>query len=422
MTPVKIPGVNFSLSQKILKREHGSALMIAIFSVSFMIIIATEVMYETSVEFVMSAKSVDQVKAFYAAKAGVEISLLRIQIFKKAKSMLGDAIPDKSMLDQIWQFPFAWPPLIPSGTNSQTKTGVDKVVKQSGMQAKYIATINSEGAKIDINDLASPSKVIARTVHDQILQLFNAKIKSDEAFAEEYTGYDFEKLINNIADWVSDDPKSLADGGDKKSKYSNFSNEFIPPNQAFKTINELHMVRDMNDDFFAVLAPNITVYGDKAINVNLATKEVLMSLSPQITLERATEILRLKSIPERGPYKDIKDFLGTLNSLGVSGDPFTDPKTNQSTPLIFDSEFNFRIKSIGMSGKVQRTIEAVVYDFNRVKAGLTQAMQMEKQHAQGPSPSPSPLPGGSPSPTPSSTSPKIDVPNERPSMIYWEET
>ncbi len=429
MTPVKIPGVNFQITKKMLKEERGSALMIAIFSVSFMIIIATQVMYATSVEFVISSKSVDQVKAYYAAKAGLEMSLLRIQIFKKAKAAIGDSLPDKSILDQIWQFPFAWPPIIPPGSNKSVKTDIDKVVKTSSMQAKYIAIISSEGSKIDINDLGSPSTVIVQAVHGQLNQLFQAKVKNDEAFAAEYNGYDFDKLIDNITDWVSESPTSVAGGGDKKSKYSKFSNEFIPPSQPFKTLRELHMVEGMNDDFFNVLAPNITVYGSKAININQASKEILMSLSPQITQERATEVLRLRGLPSRGPFHDLKDFLGTLNSLGVSGDPFTDPKTNETIPLSFDSEFNFRVKSTGMSGKVDRTLEAIVYDYEHVKANLSQQLQQEKQaqSATNPAANPTPPPqfGAAPTPTPSpSASPtpqKIDVPNERPTVIYWEE-
>ena len=427
-TEIKIPFVNFDQSKKILKANKGSALMIAIFSVSFMIIIATQVMYVTSVEFVLSSKSVDQVKAYYAAKAGLEMSLLRIQMFRKAKAMIGDSLPDKTILDQIWQFPFAWPPIVPMGTDKMAKTGIDKIVKTSGMQGKYIAVISSEGSKIDVNDLGSQSKVVAQSVHNQLLQLFQSKIKSDEAFSAEYSSYDFDKLINNIADWVSEGPTSNFDGGDKKTRYSQFSNEFIPPNQAFKTINEIHMVKDMKDDFFNILFPNITVFGSKAINVNLATQEVLMSLSPQITLERAGEILKLRASPTRGPFKDYKDFLGALSSLGVTGDPFTDPQTKEMIPLSFDSEFNFRIKSTGISGKVQRTIEAVVYDYDRVKANLTQQMQQQKQAGSTPTPTPTPNPGvppgggtPTPSPSPSPTAAKIDVPNERPSVIYWEE-
>ena len=430
MIEVKIPFVNFDRSRQILKEESGSALMIAIFSVSFMIIIATQVMYATSVEFVMSAKSVDQVKAYYAAKAGLEMSLLRIQIYRKAKAMIGDSLPDKSILDQIWQFPFAWPPIIPMGSDKSAKSGIDKVVKNSGMQAKYISLISSEGSKIDINDLASPSKVMAQAVHGQILQIFQSKVKSDEAFAAEYSSYDFDKLINNIADWVSEGNTSVDGSGDKKSRYSQFSNDFIPPDQPMKTLSELHMVRDMKDDFYNTLAPNITVFGAKAININMASKEVLMSLSPQITIDRATEILKLRSLPTRGPFHDLKDFLATLNSLGISGDPFTDPKTNETIPLSFDSEFNFRIKSTGISGKVQRTLEAVVYDFDRVKANLSQQLQAQKNAATTAAPTATPPTtnpqGGavapSPSPSASPTPQKIDVPNERPSVIYWEET
>ena len=56
-----------------LKDEGGIAMMMAIFTVTVLMIIATEVMYETNIELIVSSQQVNQLKAHYAAKAGVQI-------------------------------------------------------------------------------------------------------------------------------------------------------------------------------------------------------------------------------------------------------------------------------------------------------------------------------------------------------------
>ena len=131
----------------------------AIFCVTMLMVIATEVMYETNVELAVSSQSVNTVKAHYAATAAVEISLLRIFIYRKAASMVGDS-PIRSMLDPIWQMPSAWPPAVPAATNSVDKDEIKQAVKASAMQGTYLATIEAESAKLDINDLGSPLKGI----------------------------------------------------------------------------------------------------------------------------------------------------------------------------------------------------------------------------------------------------------------------
>ena len=100
---------------KSVQNQKGMAMIIAIFSLMLLVFIATEVSYETQVEYTSASQDVNRLKSYYAAKAGIEISLLRVLIYKKALASLGSVLPDdqKSMLDPIWSFPFAWPPVVP---------------------------------------------------------------------------------------------------------------------------------------------------------------------------------------------------------------------------------------------------------------------------------------------------------------------
>ena len=65
---------------KVLNNERGVAIVIALFSMTFLMVIAVNLAYDTQVENVVAAQRVNRIKAYYAAKSGVEISLFRIML------------------------------------------------------------------------------------------------------------------------------------------------------------------------------------------------------------------------------------------------------------------------------------------------------------------------------------------------------
>ena len=363
-------------TRRIFKSEKGAAMLMAISTLTLLIVIAVEIMYESTVEFAANAQTIHQVKAYYAAKSGVEISLLRLRIYQQAMNSVGKSLAP-GMLDPIWTIPFSWPPMTPPGMSTADQALMRDVVKESVMQGSYAVSIASEGAKIDINDLESPAKGIAEATRKQLLQLFKSRLDTDQEFAQKYRDVDFGRLLNNITDWIDAD-KQGRNGADEASFYRDLpDSDNLPPNQSFKTVQELHMVEGMNDEFYDMLKDRVTVYGSKGVNVNYASKEVLMSLTALITSEIADKIVEARNNPRRGPFKDKNDFVSYINSIGVPGDPFT----QQGIPLIFDPEFVFRITSTGNSGPVIRSIEALVYDFDRAKFLLKNALDEEAKAA-----------------------------------------
>ena len=416
-------------SLEILQGNKGAALMMAIFTMTMLLSVSMDMLFETSVEMQVSSQKVNQVKAYYAAKSGVEISLLRIHIYKKAIAMAGSMLPNKSMLDPIWQTPFAWPPVLPGATSRVDKDEVKNIVKESLMKSQYLATIDSEGSKIDINDLASKSKPIADAARTELNQILNSRIETDEAFSSRYRGFDFNRVLNNIADWI-DDNKDSRNGGDKTALYpQRGTNQFIPPNQHFKTLQELHMVEGMNDELFELLEPRITIYGTSGINVNYASKEVIQSLSPLITAEKAKLIVDARSDPKRGPFKDQQDLLDYFKTIGLPDDIFkskdsSDPKAT-AVLLLFDPEYNFRVHSTGISGKVTKDIVAIVYDLDQAKARMKTTIDASKAQAN---PKVDPATGQPivDDPSKPKTAAKPDATKapapERPNIVYWNET
>ena len=355
-------------------KERGAAIMLALFTVSFVIFLANEISQQSLIEYFTSANAVKKVQAHHAAQACLRLSLLRIKGYQQATYALGSIIPDPSLLDKIWSFPLSWPPLIPKETSQFDSSTITKTIGKSFFKHQFLSSISSEGGKIDINDLGSPSEGLRDQTKTQLLQRLQARVLNEEnedSFSRRYSQFDFEKLVNNMVDWVDEDQESL-NGGGESSYYSEFQNSFIPPNRPFKTLEELHMVDSMTDEIYEVLKKEITLYGVKGININQASHDVLLSLfsnyDPQLADEIVTDIISQRTdVSLGGPFKGEKEFLDFLDNY-IDGQTFN--KDGKKVPLFFGSETNFLISCTGISGKMTREIQAVVYDANSIQKRL----------------------------------------------------
>ncbi len=410
------------------KGQNGVALLMALFFVVVMTFLATSVSYDTLIEYSVSSQSVNRLRAYYAAKSGTELSLLRVLIYQKALAVLPKELEEqKSMLDPIWQFPFAWPPtaFLPEDMSKVERGLIAKLEEESIMEGQYVTTIEDEAGRIDINDLGSSSEKIREATRKQILKIFEIELENNDDFNDKYSSFEFEKLVNNIQDWVDEDKESK-NGGDEKSNYqdiiSNFGNsnaDFLPPNQSFKSIEELHMIPEMTDEIFNMLKTRVTIYGVKGININSAEKDVLKSLDSQITDEIADKILeRIANKEKGGPFKNNDDFVGFLQGENLSTDSFNE----DGIPLLYGSEHNFVIKSTGSFAGVTKEITAITFDLESLKARYVTLLEEEdKEKSGGGTGTGTGTGSGSTQSQTTQTKAKKKTPSGRPTIVFWRE-
>jgi general secretion pathway protein K len=404
-----------------LKKRNGVALIFALTSLMFMVYIASEVTKDSAVEYIVNSKEMTRLKAYYAARNSMQIALLRIKLFQQATQL---PLPESyaSQIDLIWKFPFAWPLPVPADLNSVDKDLMKKTTAESLMDATYTHTIEDEGSKIDLNDLASPSKTLRELTKKQLLNIFEQKINSDDEFRNKHGNERFDELIGKIYDWMSDTTATSDGGGDKRQAFSQLG-EGYPPNRGFRTLEELRLVPGMTEEYFQLLSPRVTIYGMKAINPNTASKEVLMSLDPGMTDEAVTEAIARRDDPEKGgPFKGkgaecTKDFMSFVLSKGARL-----PDEFEQIPMVCDKVFNFKITATGVYGAgkfaLQKTIVAYVVDLNKSAAQIRSFLDKEKQEQNPQSPSPTP----NPSAGPASSAPKQEpLPKGAPRVVYWTE-
>lgn len=400
------------------KNQKGVALIMAIFCLTLIVYLVTETLYETNVEYIVNSNSVNRVKAYYAAKSGLELSLLRIKLYNKIKNQLGDKLPPDRVatLDLIWSFPFAWPPVLPAETNSVDKDLVKDTVKDSKMDATYLTTISDEGSKIDVNDLGSPSKGLRELTKKLLLQIFQNRMQNDDNWAENNRELKFEEVINNMADWVDKDTTSQ-NRGDEKQYYQNLNSLSgqdieLPPNRGFRTVDEIRLVAGMTETMYDMLKDRVTVYGMKAINPNHASAEVLKAMDPSINDKVISAVMGRRNDPQQKPFQSEGEFWGFINSEGGN----VTEETQKSYVLSFSDVVSFHIKSIGEFSNVSREIEAIVYDFSGAAIAVADQLKKEAAEAAGGS-----APGGPGSGSGKSNIPKDPLPKGPPRIVYFIE-
>lgn len=408
------------------KKNKGIALIMAITTLMLMVYVATEVSKDSLTEFAINSQELNRLKVYYAARSGMQIALLRVKIFQQIGRQ--NLPPQLSKyMDEIWKFPFAWPIPVTGEMSAVDKDKVKDLNKESFMDAQYMHSIEDEGSKIDLNDLASPSKSLQQITKTQLLNIFNQKIETDEEFKLNYQSYQFENLINHIIDWMSDSNTAASGNGDKKSAFSSLGENY-PPNRGFRTIDELRLVPGMTDEFFNILAPQITIYGMKAINPNTASKEVLKSLDPSLTDAIVKEVMELREqAPFSGEGEKCNNSLKAAIEQQGGGNRLS--AEFNKIPMICDKVINFRIVSNGIFGNgknaMQKTITTVVMDLSRSAQQVKKSVDADKKNQnnsqtsgqQQGNPNPPPATG-----TKSGADQQEPLPKGPPRIVYWTES
>lgn len=366
-----------------MKNEKGVALMMAIFFTTLMSFLLFEISKETLYESISTSQSVHELRAYYAAKAGQDISLLRIKAFQMVQQQIDSTgemgAPFKEKANIIWEFPFVWPPILPDNAGLEAKSELKVTLQETFFKkVNYAPIIQDLGSLIDINNLDSPSQALKDSTKGLILELYRKKIEADQNFSKEYNIDEIEIVINNIIDWIDEDQESL-NGGSESTIYASRQVQNIPPNQHFKVLSEIMLVEGMNQQLFEVIEKAITTLGNPGININTAEKNVLMSLDPRMTDEIVDELIKRRQDIEHGPFNEslfqdlIEQYLGSFKDFNPT-----------KIPILYTAVANFKIESVGVSGKSTKTIIAHVYDQTELLESMVTGLKETYEKANPP--------------------------------------
>jgi len=125
-------------------------------------------------------------------------------------------------------------------------------------------------------------------------------------------------LANAVRDWVDPDSERRHPQGAEDDVYIGMQEGYRAANDQLVRVEELKRVSGMTPTLFARLSPFIaSLPTNTPVNVNTAPKEVLLLLSPDMTLGHANAIMERR---REAPFQAVEDVLQLPNLSGLAID------------------------------------------------------------------------------------------------------
>ncbi len=285
--------------------QRGVALVLVLGSLAILAVMLTEFQDETSADLGHALSERDGIKAEYAAKSG--ISLVRLLIAAEPTIRKGVA--------PLFMMSGRGPPQIPVWEFSDAvlgafndSYGAQRFMALSGARVEEGENLGLQGAGFEIQVIDEDSKINFNAAAKgdafsqmrlavQVLGLISGP-QFNPLFDERDKNGSFttrEQVCSAIVDWTDPDQDvfpcdlsgQFAASGAEDSYYQQLPDPYERKNAAFDSLEELHLVRGISDDFWsAFVEPDplnprkrvATVWGQGKVNVNTANAQTLLAL------------------------------------------------------------------------------------------------------------------------------------------------
>lgn len=377
-----------------IRRESGIALFMVIAAMAMLVPIVAEMTYSIEINSRMTYNYVDNLRAYYLAKAALKLSLVRLRAYTQIKAFadkpdnkqIKDSLP-KGTLDKLWSFPLMFPVPIPKGSSMPEADAIKAFEKDSKLPGSYTANITGESSKLNLNMLlvtempAGPSGASSASgsssstsqpsgpsgasgqgidfhpmMVDAISSLLEQKKTEDREFADIYRNVQGKDVVDAIVYYLKKDqqPSNLPGFKQFKSK-----------DAPFYSLSELHMIPGLDDELYRLIEPTFTVYSTPGVNMNQIGKRTLLSLFGRCGMadQEAVEVLRHRDDPDVGvPWGSEDEFYQTIaeKSAGCRDTATVKASLGKAGIKFLTDEYTFKISILANVGQSTRRLEAFV--------------------------------------------------------------
>jgi general secretion pathway protein K len=286
------------------RQRRGVAIVLVLSAITILTVMLAEFQDETSAEFGAALSHRDALKAEYAARSAVHLSQLLIAAEPTIRKNLA---PLFLMMKQgppqipVWDFADQVLGAFNDETGKEAFTGLASVNlaegKNLGLEgAGFQVKIVDEDSKININEAARETFSQVR-LGGQILGLI-AGAQYNPMFEQRDKDGNFndrEAICSAMIDWVDsnsdtavcDTSGSAQQNAAEDSFYQLLKKPYARKNAPFDSIEELHLVRGVSDDFWSTFVdpdpdkPDkrvVTVWGSGKVNVNTANPQTVLAI------------------------------------------------------------------------------------------------------------------------------------------------
>ena len=205
---------------------------------------------------------------------------------------------------------------------------VENILK--GFSGKVVIRVVDENAKFNLNSLVWPNGTTNETAFDSFIRLLK-NLNLDE------------NIAYRVADWIDRDLEPRRRDSEEGAK-----------NDYLDSVDELLLVKGIDSQTYDKLSPLVTVYGieqvyNNLININTASRAVIMSLDDNITEVLAERVINYRALE---PFKGVSDLVKVAGFEGPLGQSLMNKITVKAS--------NFRITSVAEEDRIKRIIECVI--------------------------------------------------------------
>ncbi len=366
------------------KLQQGSiAMVMVLVTLALVTSVVLEVMSFSQVSATVVSNHRDAEKAYQLARAAVRWSFFRLQLDSSLDRI--PAIPGTNYggkKDDLSEF--QWAVSIPYPFNFGVPTeeeAVSETFAPEGIDigGTFTSTLYDESAKININDVLSAG-IAGRKQWSAATEIFENLLVSLR-FQPYFKNKDHRELLWAIDDWTdSDSQVNHLGGGIEDIEYQDENNSNIGvKNGPFYSVEELRLLKPMKEELFQELKPFITVYPFNAqlprmstmlptplgkINVNTAPLELIAALFSRAVMPEEQSRLQcaqtVAQYRQNIAFRSKNEFIRVVQeSCNVGGSQASAFSSGVKGILSVRSDL-FSIEAIGMAGKMEKTIHAVV--------------------------------------------------------------
>jgi general secretion pathway protein K len=369
------------------KRERGVALIMVLGAIAIMVVMLAEFQDDAGAEFAAATAARDSVQAEYFARSAISLERLLIAsepTMRQAITPLFQLMKQTPPQLPVWEYSDRILGAFndPDGAKDFSgMSGLDlSLAKNVGLKGgRFEVMVVDEDAKINVNMGAANEIAHIRLAKELMSQMM--PIQWDPLFTQrDATGnyHDRPTICSALIDWADPDEQlfscdmtqGVSSNAVEDSWYQLLKKPYRRKNAPYDSLEELHMVRGISDDFWtAFVDPDptdpkkrvMTVWGQGTVNVNSANAQTLYGLvcagAPLADL--CTDPLQMqlfymaitmaRGITMGAPlFGSPKDFISMMEGKGMIGPMLT---LMGLKPVKFQSESDFA-KSISTHSKV----------------------------------------------------------------------
>lgn len=284
--------------------------MLTLVMTTLMVVVVSELIHQVYVDVSISRGFRDGQQASLLAESGVTggIKLLQVSLLNRNYTSLNDS----------WALP----------NRLDDETGSIDV------------TITDETGRINLNNLVQPNGELEPFLLATLKRLGNSQKIPEEVWPA-------------VADWIDKDDLPRPNGAETPY-YRSLKSPYASHDDQLLTVSELSLVRGMMPEMVNRLQPFVTVHGAEPgapfsqVNLNTASKEVLMALDERIDSRMAERIMEERRLQ---PFKSPGE-LSRISGAEALAQKLVGKVSVKGTL--------YRILSIARVKETARTVEAIV--------------------------------------------------------------